>query len=94
MAEHDAGKVLAQELEFAEEIELYALRGWLVDNPEGRFADLNPAVSCDVPPATTGSADAASGGGGAGSINWLIALGAVGVLLGGGLLLAGRLPKL
>ena len=38
------GKVLGQELEFAEEIELYALRGWLVYNPEGQFADLNPPV--------------------------------------------------
>lgn len=43
------GEVLGQTLSFVEEIELYALHLWVIDNPEGQFADFNPAVTCATP---------------------------------------------
>jgi hypothetical protein len=44
-----AGEMLGQTLSFVEEIELYALHLWVIDNPAGQFADFNPAVTCATP---------------------------------------------
>ncbi len=38
--------ILGQTLTFVEEVELDALHLWVIDNPNGQFADFNPAVSC------------------------------------------------
>jgi hypothetical protein len=43
------GEVLGQTLSFVDEIGLYALHLWVIDNPAGQFADFNPAVTCATP---------------------------------------------
>ena len=69
-----------------EEVELDALHLWVIDNPNGQFADFNPAVSCATGAPETGTGpDSASGGRGAAPIVLaLLAAIAGGALLAGG----------
>ena len=39
-------EILGQQLSYVEEVDLDALHLWVVDNPNGQFADFNPAVNC------------------------------------------------
>ena len=78
--------LLGQTLTFVEEVELDALHLWVIDNPNGQFADFNPAVSCATGAPETGTGpDSASGGRGAAPIVLaLLAAIAGGALLAGG----------
>ncbi len=81
-------EILGQQLTFVEEVELDALHLWVVDNPNGQFADFNPDVSCEaeveaVP--STGSGGYLAGGG-SGTATLLIVLASIvgAALVGGG----------
>ena len=78
--------LLGQRLTFVEEVELDALHLWVIDNPNGPFADFNPNVSCAAVGAPVTGAGPASGSGGD---LWPIVLLLMGVTAGASLLAVG-----
>ena len=89
----DPLEILGQKLSYVEATDSDALHLWLVDSPAGQFVDFNAAVTCAVQPPSTGSAGLAAAGTGAGTAEWLVALGALVAVLGGARLLVGRRPS-
>ncbi len=87
--------VLGQTLTFVEEVELDALHLWVIDNPNGQFADFNPAVSCaiDAPVTGTGPNSASGGRDAAPIVLALLAAIAGSALLAGGWTLRGRASR-
>ena len=87
--------LLGQTLTFVEEVELDALHRWVIDNPNGQFADFNPAVSCatGAPETGAGPDSASSGRGAAPIVLALLAAIAGGALLAGGWTLRGRASR-
>ena len=77
-------QLFGQDLNFVEEVELDALHLWVIDNPNGQFADFNPAVACTTAAPETGVGPVSSAGGGQSGLFWAIA-----AALAGGAMLAG-----
>ena len=73
-------ELFGETLTYVEEVDLDALHVWVIDNPNGVFADFNPAVDCGAPVeeiVSTGSGGYLTSGDGNGTLAWLIALAAV-----------------
>ena len=73
-------EIFGQTLTYVEEVDLDALHLWVIDNPNGRFADFNPDVDCGTPVtelASTGTGGILTPGDGNGTLTWLIALAAI-----------------
>ena len=81
-------EILGQQLSFVEEVDLDALHLWVVDNPNGQFADFNPDVNCAAVEAiaATGSGGYLTSGGDGGMLTILTLLGGI---AGAGLLASG-----
>ncbi len=91
-------EILGETLTYVEEVDLDALHLWVIDNPNGQFADFNPAVDCGAPVdeiVSTGTGGYLTSGDGNGALSWLIALAAVAgaTLVAAGWTLRGRASR-